>query len=167
VRKLHNKRIPGVTNLHRDPASRRRQRKGKSQTWDSKIWSWVSRDSDPRKTALARASSIYKMQTRLSPLLSSPTPFPLLPPVSSSSFCWVPNLSQGNMRWGLDFGRDEYSFLRVLTGRTQRSKKEHSTPAPFSSAVKFTMLVKSLLIQIWFYNFNILFLQDIGMYSLW
>jgi hypothetical protein len=35
----------GVEYLHRDPASRRRQRKGKSQIWDSKIWS----DSDPRK----------------------------------------------------------------------------------------------------------------------
>jgi hypothetical protein len=52
------------------------------------------------------------------------------------------------MRWGVDFGRDEYSFLRVLTGRTQRSKNEHSAPALFSSAVIFTMLVKSLLIQI-------------------
>jgi hypothetical protein len=31
---------------------------------DSKIWSQVPRDSDPRKTALARASSTYKRQTR-------------------------------------------------------------------------------------------------------
>jgi hypothetical protein len=31
---------------------------------DSKIWSRVPRDFDPRKTALARASSIYKLQTR-------------------------------------------------------------------------------------------------------
>jgi hypothetical protein len=51
--------------LHRDPASRRRRQKRKSQIWDSKIWSRVPRDSDPRKTALARASSIYKRQTRL------------------------------------------------------------------------------------------------------
>jgi hypothetical protein len=29
----------GVEYLHRDPASRRRRRKGKSQIWDSKIWS--------------------------------------------------------------------------------------------------------------------------------
>jgi hypothetical protein len=36
----------------------------KSQMWDSKIWSQVPRDSDPRKTALARTSSIYKGQTR-------------------------------------------------------------------------------------------------------
>jgi hypothetical protein len=36
----------------------------KSQIRDSKIWSQVLRDSDPRKTALARASSIYKRQTR-------------------------------------------------------------------------------------------------------
>jgi hypothetical protein len=49
---------------HRDPVSRRRQRKGKSQIWDSKIWSRVPRYSDPRKTTLARASSIYKRQTR-------------------------------------------------------------------------------------------------------
>jgi hypothetical protein len=54
----------GVEYLHRDPASRRRRRKGKSQTWDSKIWSRVPRNSDPRKTALARNSSIYKRQTR-------------------------------------------------------------------------------------------------------
>jgi hypothetical protein len=54
----------GVEYLHRDPASRRRRRKGKSQNWDSKIWSRDPRDSDPRKTALARASSIYKRQTR-------------------------------------------------------------------------------------------------------
>jgi hypothetical protein len=54
----------GVKYLHRDPASRRRRRKGKSQIWDSKIWSRVTRDSDLRKTALARASSIYKRQTR-------------------------------------------------------------------------------------------------------
>jgi hypothetical protein len=52
-----------VEYLHRDPASRRR-RKGKYQIWDSKIWSRVPSDSDPRKTTLARASSIYKRQTR-------------------------------------------------------------------------------------------------------
>jgi hypothetical protein len=45
----------GVEYLHRDPASCRRRRKGKSQ---------VPRDSDPRKTTLARASSTYKRQTR-------------------------------------------------------------------------------------------------------
>jgi hypothetical protein len=54
----------GIEYLHRDPASRRRRRKGKSQIWDSKIWTWVPRGSDPRKTALARASSTYKTQTR-------------------------------------------------------------------------------------------------------
>jgi hypothetical protein len=53
-----------VEYLHRDPASRRRRRKGKSQIWDSKRRSRDPRDSDPRKTALARASSIYKRQTR-------------------------------------------------------------------------------------------------------
>jgi hypothetical protein len=54
----------GIEYLHRDPASRRRRRKGKSQIWDSKIWQRVPRDSDRRKAALARASSIYKRQTR-------------------------------------------------------------------------------------------------------
>jgi hypothetical protein len=54
----------GVEYFHRDPASRRRWRKRKSHIWDSKIWSRVPRVSDPRKTALARASSIYKRQTR-------------------------------------------------------------------------------------------------------
>jgi hypothetical protein len=54
----------GFEYLHRHPASRRRRRKGKSQIWDSKIWSRVSRDSDPRKTTLAKTSSIYKKQTR-------------------------------------------------------------------------------------------------------
>jgi hypothetical protein len=58
----------GVEYLHRDPASRKRWRKGKSQTWDSKIWSGVPRDLDPRKTALPKASSIYQRQTR--PLVS-------------------------------------------------------------------------------------------------
>jgi hypothetical protein len=38
--------------------------KGSLRCEDSKIWSQVPRDSDPRKTAPARASSIYKRQTR-------------------------------------------------------------------------------------------------------
>jgi hypothetical protein len=54
----------GIEYLHRDPASRRRRQKGKSQMWDSKIWSQVPRGSDQRKTALARSSGIYKSQTR-------------------------------------------------------------------------------------------------------
>jgi hypothetical protein len=41
-----------------------RRQKGKSQIWESKIWSRVPKDSDPRKTMLARASSIYKRHTR-------------------------------------------------------------------------------------------------------
>jgi hypothetical protein len=49
----------GFEYLHRDPASRRRRRKGKSQIWNSQIRSRVPRSSDPRKTTLARASSIY------------------------------------------------------------------------------------------------------------
>jgi hypothetical protein len=54
----------GVEYLHRDPASRRRRRKGKSRIWESKIWSRAQRNSDPRMTALARASSNSKRQTR-------------------------------------------------------------------------------------------------------
>jgi hypothetical protein len=53
----------GLEYLHRDPASHRRRRKGKSQIWDSKIWSRVPRNSGPRKTRLARVSSIYKKET--------------------------------------------------------------------------------------------------------
>jgi hypothetical protein len=47
----------GVEYLHRDPASCMGRRKGKSQIWESKIWSRVPRDSDPRKTALARRAA--------------------------------------------------------------------------------------------------------------
>jgi hypothetical protein len=54
----------GVEYFRRDPASRRRRWKENSQFWDSKIWSRVPRDLDPRKTALARASSIHKRQAR-------------------------------------------------------------------------------------------------------
>jgi hypothetical protein len=50
--------------LHRGPASRRRRRKGKSQIWNSKIRSRDPMYLDPTKSALARASSIYKRQTR-------------------------------------------------------------------------------------------------------
>jgi hypothetical protein len=35
-----------------------------SRIWDSKILSWVPRESDPRMTALVRASSNCKRQTR-------------------------------------------------------------------------------------------------------
>jgi hypothetical protein len=54
----------GVEYLHRDPASRRRRRRGKSQIWDSKIWIRVLRDSDPKMTAQARASYNCKRHTR-------------------------------------------------------------------------------------------------------
>jgi hypothetical protein len=42
----------GVKYLHRDPASRRRRRKVKSQIWDSKIWPRAPRDLDPRKKSV-------------------------------------------------------------------------------------------------------------------
>jgi hypothetical protein len=54
----------GAEHLHRSPASRRRRRKGKSRIWDSKMWSWVPLDSDPRMIALASANSTCKRQTR-------------------------------------------------------------------------------------------------------
>jgi hypothetical protein len=53
----------GVEYFHHSPASHRRRRKGKSQIWDSKIRLQVPRDSDPRMTTLARASSCCKRQT--------------------------------------------------------------------------------------------------------
>jgi hypothetical protein len=56
--------IKNAEYFHCDPASRRRRRKGKSQISDSKICSRVPPDLDPIKTTLARASSIYKRQTR-------------------------------------------------------------------------------------------------------
>jgi hypothetical protein len=62
----------GFEYLHRDPASRRRRRKGKSYIWDTNIWSRVPRDSDLRKTTLARISSIYKRQTH--PLVREAAP---------------------------------------------------------------------------------------------
>jgi hypothetical protein len=63
----------GVEYLHRDPASRRWRRKGKSQIWDSKIRSRVPRGWDPRMTALARTSSNCKRQTR--PLVRESAPY--------------------------------------------------------------------------------------------
>jgi hypothetical protein len=78
----------GFGYLHRIPASRRRRRKwnsvpggitgppcsyintgtwpsrlGESRIRDSKVWSWVSQDSDPRMTVLARPSTNCKRQT--------------------------------------------------------------------------------------------------------
>jgi hypothetical protein len=38
---------------------------GESRIWDSKMWSWVLRDSDLRMTALPRTSSNCRRQTRL------------------------------------------------------------------------------------------------------
>jgi hypothetical protein len=38
-------------------------RLGESRIWDSKIWSWVPRDSNPRMTALARTSNNWKRHT--------------------------------------------------------------------------------------------------------
>jgi hypothetical protein len=53
----------GIEYLHRSPASRRRQQNRKFRIWDSKIWSRVPRESDPRMNELARASSNCKWQT--------------------------------------------------------------------------------------------------------
>jgi hypothetical protein len=54
----------GVEYLHCSPARRTRRRKGKSGIWGGKIWPRVPRDSGPKMTALARARSNYKQQTR-------------------------------------------------------------------------------------------------------
>jgi hypothetical protein len=62
----------GFEYLNRDPACCTRWRKGMSKIRDRKIWSRVPRDSDPRKSTLARASSIYNRQTR--PLVREGTP---------------------------------------------------------------------------------------------
>jgi hypothetical protein len=72
ARQLRNPCKGGFEYLHRELASRRRQHKGKSQIWGSQRWSRVPKDSDPRKTALARTSSIYKRQTR--PLVRESVP---------------------------------------------------------------------------------------------
>jgi hypothetical protein len=53
----------GFEYLQCSPASRRRRQKGKSRIWDSKIWSRVPRNSDPRMDVLSRASSNCKWQT--------------------------------------------------------------------------------------------------------
>jgi hypothetical protein len=68
VRRLYNATHPcggGFEYLHRDPASGWWRLNGKSKIWDSKICSRFPSDSDPKKTTLSRASSIYKRQTRL------------------------------------------------------------------------------------------------------
>jgi hypothetical protein len=62
----------GIEYLNRSPASHRRRRKVKSRIWDSKVWSPVPRDSDPRMTALARTSSNCKRETR--PLVRESAP---------------------------------------------------------------------------------------------
>jgi hypothetical protein len=48
----------GVEYLHRRPARCRKRQKGKSLIWESKIWSRVPRDLDPRMNALARPAVI-------------------------------------------------------------------------------------------------------------
>jgi hypothetical protein len=62
----------GFEYLHSRPASRRRRRIGKSRIWESKIWSRVSRDSDPKITALSRSRSNCKWRTR--PLVRETAP---------------------------------------------------------------------------------------------
>jgi hypothetical protein len=52
--------------LHRSPTSHKRWR---SLIWDSKIWSWVLRDFDPRMTALARPRSNYMSKLQTHPII--------------------------------------------------------------------------------------------------
>jgi hypothetical protein len=71
-----NRTIPcggGVEYLHRSPASRRRRRKRKSGTWDSKIWSRVPRDLGTKMTALVRARTTdQSSHHRERPILTKP-----------------------------------------------------------------------------------------------
>jgi hypothetical protein len=48
--------------IHRDPASRRRRQKGKSQIWDSKIWSRVPRDWTQERLRW-RGAAAYRKDT--------------------------------------------------------------------------------------------------------
>jgi hypothetical protein len=57
----------GFEYFHCSPASRRRRRKGKSRIGESKIWSRVPRDSDPRMTSLAWPAAVVND----TPVLSS------------------------------------------------------------------------------------------------
>jgi hypothetical protein len=54
----------GVEYLNRNIASLMRWRKGKSRFWDSKLWSRVPWESDPKLSALARPRSNCKRQIR-------------------------------------------------------------------------------------------------------
>jgi hypothetical protein len=50
----------GVEYLHRYPASRKRRRKGKSQIWDSKIWSQVPKGLGPEKDCAGKRQQHIK-----------------------------------------------------------------------------------------------------------
>jgi hypothetical protein len=53
----------GVEYLHRNLVSRRMRRKEKSRIWDSKIYSRVPGESEPKRTALARTRRNCKRRT--------------------------------------------------------------------------------------------------------
>jgi hypothetical protein len=95
----------GVKYLHRDPARRRRRRKGKSQIPDSKIWSRVPRDSNPRKTALARASSKYTRQTRSLVREGAPQTRDLNCQTVINIWSWAPD-GAGHQDWLTDWLTD-------------------------------------------------------------
>jgi hypothetical protein len=83
----------GIQYFHRSPTSRRRRRKGQSRIWDSKIWLRISRDSDPRMTTLARASSKCKRQPL--PLVRESAPY-----LTVIKFCgkpWIGALFQDRL----------------------------------------------------------------------
>jgi hypothetical protein len=115
----------GFEYLHRSPASRRRRRKGKSQIWDSKILSRVWNDSDSRKTTLARASSIYKRQTRLLVREGAPRK----PGHKSQSviniWLWAP---EGARHQDLtDWLTVSRNVTLTLTNRTEQNSREESS----------------------------------------
>lgn len=78
-----------VKNLHRSLASLKMRRKGNTRIGDSRIWSRVPQNSNPRMAALARGSSSCKRQIRpISISTFSPVNVDrILPPASCRLFC--------------------------------------------------------------------------------
>jgi hypothetical protein len=74
--------------------------KGKSQIWDSKIWSRIPRGLDPRKTALARASGIYEREIR--PLVREKAPQKQGRNCQTviNIWSWAPDETRHHPRWG-------------------------------------------------------------------
>jgi hypothetical protein len=99
-------------------------RLGESRIWDSKIWSWVPRDSDPRMTVLARTSSGYKRQTR--PLIREGPPHQQTRNCRRVTRIWSWAL---NGAWHRDFWVGEYGAVSGMRiGKGNRSTRRKPTP---------------------------------------